>query len=136
MALTVLDASIVIAVLDASDPHHEAATAALDGAIETRDRLVLPVSAYAEVMVGPHRRGHEAVATVDAFLAALPCHVEPLGPVIARGAARLRAEHGRALRLPDALLLATAIELSADRILTGDRGWPAIARVPVDVIGP
>ena len=136
MALTVLDASIVIAVLDKSDPHHEAAAAALDGAVAARDRLVLPVSAYAEVMVGPHRRGLAAVATVDAFLAALPCHVEPLGPVIARGAARLRAEHGRVLRLPDALLVATGIQLSADRILTADRGWPVMIEVAVEVIGP
>jgi predicted nucleic acid-binding protein len=136
VALTVLDASIVIAVLEASDSNHEASAAALRRAIDGRDRLVLPVSGYAEVLVGAYQRGPEAVATVDAFLAALPCDVQPADRVIARSAARLRVDHGRGLRLPDALLVATAIELSADRILTADRGWPAIAEILVEIVGP
>lgn len=56
-------------------------------------------------------------------------------PSIARSAAALRARHGRALRLPDALVLATAIELRAHRLLTTDAGWPLLD-VPVQVIGP
>ena len=39
-------------------------------------------------------------------------------------AAQLRAQHGPRLHLPDALVLATAIQLRADRVLTTDRGWP------------
>jgi predicted nucleic acid-binding protein len=35
-------------------------------------------------------------------------------------AARLRAQHGRVLRLPDALVLATAAVLGADRVMTTD----------------
>lgn len=135
MALTVLDAGVVIAMLDATDAHHSVARAALREALDRGDALVLPASAYAECLVGPLRRGPEAAATVDAFVEALPARVEPVTRSIARAAAALRARHGRAVRLPDALVLATAIELQAHRLLTTDASWPLLD-VPVQVIGP
>ncbi|HSW43307.1 MAG TPA: type II toxin-antitoxin system VapC family toxin [Patescibacteria group bacterium] len=134
MALTVIDAGVVIAMLDATDAHHSESRAALREALDQGDDLVLPASAYAECLVGPLRRGPEAAATVDAFIEALPARVEPVTPSIARAAAALRARHGRAVRLPDALVLATAIELRAHRLLTTDAGWPALD-VPAQVIG-
>lgn len=134
MALTVVDAGILIAALDASDAHHAAAVAALRACRESGDALVVPASAYAEALVGPSRRGAEAVATVDAFLDALPAAVEPATRDVAREAASLRARHGRALRLPDALVLATAVVIGAGRVLTTDAGWPASAG-PVSVVG-
>ncbi len=48
MALTVLDASVVIAFLDSSDRHHDDAGAAMDA--HGRSELVLPASVYAEVL--------------------------------------------------------------------------------------
>lgn len=133
MGLTVLDASIVIGVLDATDAHHATAVAALGARLNGRDDIVIPASAYAEVLVGAYRSGPGAVETVDTFIAALPATIEPTSVSIARGAARLRAEHGRRLRLPDAFVIATAIELSADRLLTADRGWPAVG-VAVELV--
>ena len=135
MGLTVLDAGVVIAALDADDAHHAAAVNALREARTQGDRLVVPASAYAEALVGPSRRGADAVATLDAFLDALPASVEPASREVARGAASLRAVHGRGLRLPDALVLATATVLGADLVLTTDTGWPA-AIVAVHVLGP
>jgi len=38
------------------------------------------------------------------------------------------------LRLPDALVVATAIELGATRVLTTDRGWPSL-EVAVEIAG-
>jgi predicted nucleic acid-binding protein len=134
VALTVLDASIVIAVLDTSDTHHEAASRSLRRRLEGRDRLVLPVTAYAEALVAPIRRGADAVATLDGFLTALPCAIEAASESIGRHAAGLRAQHGAALRLPDAFVIATAIELGADRVLTADRRWPSPAGVTVEVV--
>jgi len=64
VALTVLDAGVVIAVLDAADGHHAAARAALSEALARGDELVLPASAYAESLVGPSRRGQAAVAAL------------------------------------------------------------------------
>ncbi|HEY5433963.1 MAG TPA: type II toxin-antitoxin system VapC family toxin [Candidatus Limnocylindrales bacterium] len=128
MGLTVLDAGIVIAALDASDAHHEAALDALRDARARGDAFLVPASAYAEVLVGPSRRGADAVATVDAFLDALAATVEPASREIARAAAALRAEHGRGLRLPDVLVLATGAVAGADLVLTTDAGWPATGR--------
>ena len=46
-----------------------------------------------------------------------------MGGKIATTAAKLRAAH-RTLRLPDALVIATAIEGEADHLITTDRKWP------------
>lgn len=133
MGLTVLDAGVVIALLDAADAHHAAAVASVRIARDRGDVLVLPASAYGECLVSPHRRGPDAVAVVDRFLDALPARVEPADRSIAAAASALRAKHGTALRLPDGLVIATALVLGADRILTTDAGWPAVA-VPVEVL--
>ena len=53
MALIVVDASVIIGFLDAEDAHHRAAVAALGGS-ELND-LVLPVTAYAEILVAAAR---------------------------------------------------------------------------------
>jgi predicted nucleic acid-binding protein len=135
VGLTVLDAGVVIAILDASDAHHAAAVEAVTRAREGGDTLVLLASAYAECLVSPHRRGPEAVAVVDSFVDALPARVEPASRAIAGAAAELRARHAGALRLPDALVVATALVLGADRLLTTDAGWPALP-VPVEVLAP
>ena len=136
MALTVLDASVVIGLLDATDPHHVAAAMAIRERLAASDRMVIPASAYAELLVGPMRRGAEAVETVDALLAALPAEIVALGVGVARAAAALRAEHAGRLRLPDAFVLGTAIDLGADLVLTADRRWPRIDKVTVGLIGP
>lgn len=133
--MTVLDAGVVIAILDSSDVHHAAAAAAVTRARERGDTLVLPSSAYAECLVSPYRHGPEAVAVVDSFVDALPARVEPASRAIASTAAELRARHAGALRLPDALVVATALVVGADRLLTTDAGWPALP-VPVEVLAP
>lgn len=133
MGLTVLDAGVVIAILDASDVHHAAAAEAVTDARERGDTLLLPSSAYAECLVSPYRRGPEAVAVVDSFVDALPAQVEPASRAIASAAAELRARHAGALRLPDALVVATALVLGADRLLTTDAGWPDLP-VRVEVV--
>ena len=133
MGLTVVDAGVVIAVLDAGDAHHRAALEAVVACRDRGDDLALPASAYAECLVAPSRRGADAVATVDRFLDALPARVEPATRAIAAAAAALRASHGPALRLPDALVVATALTLGADRILTTDARWPALP-VPIGLV--
>ena len=42
MALTILDAGVVIAILDAGDLHHAAAREAVRGALSRGDELALP----------------------------------------------------------------------------------------------
>ena len=126
MGVIVVDAGVIIAVLDGSDPHHAGARAALRSALSTGAALVLPASAYAEVLVGPFRRDADSATVVDSLIDALPAAVQPITRSIARAAAQLRAEHGTRLRLPDALVVATAIDLRADHLLTTDRRWPQV----------
>jgi PIN domain nuclease of toxin-antitoxin system len=125
VALTVLDASVLVGFLDARDPHHRAAIDAL-GARRT-ESLVLPASGYAEVLVGPARRGAAPMAAVDETITELGIRIEPLTRDIASHAARLRATH-RSLSLPDAFVLATGDVLDAAAVLTADRAWPRLSR--------
>lgn len=133
MALTVVDAGVLIGLLDGNDGHHASAVAALKAAGKRGDTLVLPVSAYAEVLVEPMRRGGDAVRLVDEAVERLSMRVEPGTRDIATVAASLRAKHGPRLRLPDAFVLATAQALHARRLLTTDRALKGISRTVVIV---
>jgi predicted nucleic acid-binding protein len=124
VAITVLDASVVIAFLDANDSNHAGAVEAM--ARVRGDDLVLPASAYAETLVDPSRSGAEAVGVVKRFLTESGIRVESLTADVAERAAQLRARH-RSLRLPDALVLATADALHATA-LTADRRWGRVSR--------
>ena len=123
--MIVVDASVIIAFLDGTDSHHRRAVAALTTA--SSERLIVPASAYAEILVGVFRRGASAISVVDEILTELAMHVEPITAEIARRAAALRAAH-RGLRLPDALGLATGDVLAAVSVLTADRLWPRVSR--------
>jgi predicted nucleic acid-binding protein len=118
-----LDAGVIIAFLDASDAHHQNSRAALANALHNGDHLALAASALAECSVGPARRGEPALRAVRNLVDRLPISIIPLDFEIATTAARLRAAH-RAIRLPDALVIATAIEQTADHLITTDRKWP------------
>lgn len=118
MALIVLDASVLIALVDPADALHPGMTGALRR--YAGDDLRIPASAYSESLVGPARRGRlkeakDAIRTLLVEVVVLTDH-------IAEEAADLRARHPK-LRLPDALVLATGVVLDADVILTGDAGW-------------
>lgn len=58
----------------------------------------------------------------------------PASRDIGAEAATLHAMFGSALRLPDALAVATALALGADRSLTTDTRWPVLSTA-VEVIG-
>lgn len=133
MALTVIDAGVTIAILDAGNAHHASAKEAVRQALTANGTVVLPVSAYSEGLVVPFRHGPERAALVDSFVDALPATLQAVTREIAREAARLRAQHGPRLRLPDALVIATALELSADRILTTYRRWPDVG-LPITAV--
>ncbi|MCC5953331.1 MAG: hypothetical protein JJU45_14650, partial [Acidimicrobiia bacterium] len=72
MALIHLDAGVVIGFLDAEDAHHTVARAAVGEAIEGGDRLAMAASVFAECLVGPARRGDEAVDLADELRVRLP----------------------------------------------------------------
>ncbi len=132
MGLIHVDAGVVIGLLDADDAHHESANAALARVLRSGDRLAMAASAFAECLVGPQRRGPRAVAVVDDLIERLPIDIADLDRGIARTAASLRASHIH-LRLPDTLVIATAIEHSADELITTDRKWPTARALKLDI---
>lgn len=123
MGLIHLDAGVLIGFLDASDAHHQTSRAALARALGDGDHLALAASALAECLVGPARRGEPAVDAVRTLVDRLPIEIISLDIEIATTAAKIRAAH-RALHLPDALVIATAIAQTADSLITTDRKWP------------
>ena len=110
MARVALDADLLIAFLDPGDAQHERAVTELRPRLRAGDELLIGATVYAEVIVRPLQQQNEA--TVDGFLEAAGVRFVPVDRAIARRAARLRADHP-ALRRPDAMSLATALENDA-----------------------
>lgn len=127
MAVLVVDANVLIALFDERDALHARAKNALKNA--SAMELVLPASAYAEMLVGAFRIGLDRAREIDAALASIPVTVVPLTAGVAQNAARLRAA-SESLRLGDALVLGTGAELHAS-VLTADRRLARHARVKV-----
>ena len=134
MGLTVLDSSVLIAMVDADDAHHGAARSVVEAGRAAGDVFVVPVAAYAEFMVRPSHGDAVTIAFQDGLVDAIPARVEPATREIGRQAAAIRARHGRVVKLPDALIIATAVVVGADRIVTADAGWPA-QEVSVTILG-
>jgi predicted nucleic acid-binding protein len=118
--LIVLDASILVAHLDDTDPHSEAAKTIL----AEGDAFAASTITLAEVLVGAARAGR-----LDEQLAALS-QLEISEVPIERGAAAqlacLRAETG--LRMPDCCVVHAASVTAADALATRD---DRLARVAV-----
>lgn len=131
MALIALDASVLIALLDPGDAHHPAARAALE--LYAEDDLRIPAHTLAEALVHPIRAGKDREAR--RLIAALEIAVEAVDETIAIAAAKLRARHGPALRMPDALVIAYADVRKATRVLTTDARWTSWSR-RVQLVGP
>jgi predicted nucleic acid-binding protein len=117
VAALILDASVVIALLDTADAHHTRAVDDAEAADAAGRRLLIPASAYSDALVAFARvdRIHDAREA----LAAMGITVAPLTETMAEHAAELRARHRR-LRLPDAIVVACARVLDGE-LLTYDQ---------------
>jgi predicted nucleic acid-binding protein len=120
----ILDASVVIGLLDTADPHHERAIVDVGAADVEGRQLLLPASAYSETLVAFARA--RRLEDARRAIAAMGITVVSLTGTIAERAAELRARHSR-LRLPDAIVLATADEVGG-RLLSYDRRLSQLAR--------
>ncbi len=123
MEALILDASVLIGLLDTADSHHDCAIDDVEAADRNGQQLLLPASAYSETLVAfaRARRLDEARQAI----AAMGITVVSLTDTIAERAAELRARHDR-LRLPDAIVLATAQELGG-RLLSYDHRLSQLA---------
>ena len=123
MATLILHASVLIGLLDSADPHHFTAVDDVEAADHAGQALQTPASAYSETLVAFARA--DRVSDAREAIAGMGITVTPLTAPIAERAAALRAAHPQ-LRLPDALVLGTARELSAD-LLTYDERLARVA---------
>jgi predicted nucleic acid-binding protein len=128
--LVVLDAGVLIALLDSRDLHH---TWALDVFRDTlEDQLALSSLTYAEVLVHPSRAG--MLEQVSEGLVGLRLDIHALSAGDAKSLALLRAQTG--LRMPDVVCLELATRLSANLATTDNRLASEAARQSVPVIAP
>jgi predicted nucleic acid-binding protein len=121
----VVDASVVLGFLDPQDAHHSASILALRSGRSGGSDILLPASAFAEVLVGASRLGAEAVKRTEAFVDSVVDVVHPIDREVAKVAAALRARHS-SLRLPDALVLAVGRVAGASAVLTADSRWRSV----------
>jgi predicted nucleic acid-binding protein len=103
----ILDASVLIGLLDTEDSHHDRAVDEIDQADRADHQLLTPASAYSEALIAFARAGR--VNDAREAIAGMGITVVALTAPIAERAAQLRTRHS-SLRLPDALVLATAHE--------------------------
>jgi predicted nucleic acid-binding protein len=122
VAVVLLDSVAIVAYLDATNVFHAAA----DGAITRsarEDRLSSSAINYAELLTGA-KLGHHDEQVVRGFFSELLSEVFPVGRDIAERAAELRGAK-KSLRLPDALVLATA-DLHADVLIGAEDQWAKV----------
>jgi predicted nucleic acid-binding protein len=110
--LTVLDASILLAHFNDTDPHSDAAAAILADA----DALAASTITLAEVLVGAARAGR--LEQQLAAIAQLEITELPLEQGAAAALARLRADTG--LRMPGCCVLHAALTSGAQALATRD----------------
>jgi predicted nucleic acid-binding protein len=114
----VLDSDAVVGFLDRNDALHDAADAAIRDLVG-RERLLVSVVTYAEVLTGA-RLGHHDERQVKGFFRDLISEVLPVDVDVADAAADLRSRR-KSLRMPDAMILATAeIQPEVGLVVTGD----------------
>jgi predicted nucleic acid-binding protein len=114
----ILDSDAVVGFLNQDDALHDTADWAIRE-LAQEHRLVASVVTYAEVLTGA-RLGHHRADAVTGFFAELTPNLLPVDIDVAARAADLRAVV-KSLRMPDALILATAdVRPDIDLVLTGD----------------
>jgi len=114
----ILDASVLIGLLDTADAHHERAVSDVEAGDQARRELIVPASAYSEALVAFARAGR--LADARAAIAAIGIEIAPLTAAMAERAAELRADR-KYLRLPDAMVVACAREIGGDLLTYDDR---------------
>jgi predicted nucleic acid-binding protein len=119
----ILDASVLIGLLDVADVHHSRAVDDVESGDRAGRRLLTPSSAYSEALVAFARAGR--LGEAREALAAMGLAVVTLTATMAELAAELRASHER-LRLPDAIVVACARELGGE-LLSYDRRLMRVA---------
>lgn len=119
--MIVVDASVLIAHLDARDTHNQKAAALLEAAVA--EPLGASAITIAEVLVGPVRAGR--LEEASAALTRLGLHEIGLGEGAAARLATMRAR--TRLKLPDCCVLLAAEDREAEEVASFDNRLAAVA---------
>jgi len=107
-------------------------------------RIVISAISEAEILVRPMMEQNElAIERIADLLSEEGIDVVEVDRAIARRSAHLRAASKRAgskpLKLPDAMIVATALDTGCDLVLGNDREWKKLEGLPFllldDIIG-
>lgn len=122
-ALVLLDSAPIIYQLEANPRHAPRFRSLFDRQEAGTILFAITTISLAEVLTGPLRAGEEALA--KRYRAIMESwQVVPLTADIAESAARLRAT--LALKLADAVQVASAIAINADALVTHDRDFSGV----------
>jgi predicted nucleic acid-binding protein len=128
-----IDTSVLIAYFNGGEEISEAATLLIDDWIQTgRNRAFISAISAMELLVRPIRTKQSVDEYLDFFLrfSHLQCIAVDAG--VAEQAAIVRARAN--VRSPDALIIGTAVAVSADAVVTNDVSWVNISPKPVVVL--
>ena len=131
MGLTLLDSSVISALLNSRDALHDAALTALQQEAQQRQHFAASAVTWSEVLTGA-QLVHGSDRAVRAFADDARLVIIDADRAVAEEAARLRITHARRsgggrLRTADALILATgATHPDVDRIVAADGQWATI----------
>jgi len=132
--VALLDSVAVAGFLDRDDAFHASADAHVRR-LASHGTLVASVITYAELLTGA-RLGHHDHVAVRGFFQQLVEEIHDVDRPVAERAAELRTEN-LSLKMPDALILATADLHQVDMIVTGDDRWAAVDVGPqVELLDP
>lgn len=124
--VALLDSVAVAGFLDRDDAVHAAADARVRE-LAGRDTLIVSVITYAELLTGAGL-GHDAQSAVRGFFEQLIDEIYSVDRAVAERAAQLRSQTP-ALKMPAALILATADVREADLVVAGDDRWTGVGIV-------
>jgi predicted nucleic acid-binding protein len=118
-----IDTSIVIYLLDNHPRYADLASVVMTAIEQGQVQAVTSMITLAEVLTAPAKAGNvQALQDYELYLTNFPnLSIRPPDTATARQAALVRAETG--LKLPDALQIATALQVGAQAIVGNDKGW-------------
>lgn len=127
-ATVVVDMAPFIYVLEAHPQFCGQFTGLFKAANEGHLRIALSTITLAEVLTGPFKAGQTALA--KRYETALSQYIlVPVTSQVATLAAQLRAQYR--LRLPDAIQLATALDVGASALVTHDRDFSQVVGIDI-----
>ncbi len=92
--------------------------------------MVVSAVSESEILVRPMRdKNADAIERIADLLSEDGIQVVEVDRAIARRAALLRAGH-KPLRLPDAMIIATALDAGCDAIVGNDHEWSKLKGIP------